>query len=89
MSPSRREVMIHPILLAVGVPSFGRAPTFNIFGSFFPSWLLCLFAGIVIAAAGNRLILRFEVGSEILWPLLTYPCLALLIACILWLVFFS
>jgi hypothetical protein len=66
-----------------------RAPTFNILGSFFPSWLICLFAGILLAVIANRVLFRFALDKEILWPIVVYPCLALFFACALWLIFFS
>ena len=66
-----------------------RAPTFNILGSFFPSWLMCLFAGIVFAVVANRIFVRFALDKELLWPVVVYPCIVLLLACALWLVFFS
>lgn len=66
-----------------------RAPTFNILGSFFPSWLVCLFAGILLAVVGSRLFVRFALEKEILWPVVVYPCLAILFACVLWLILFS
>jgi YtcA family len=66
-----------------------RSPTFNILGSFFPSWLICLFAGIIFAVISNHLFVRFSLDKEILWPVVLYPCIALFSACALWLIFFS
>jgi len=66
-----------------------RAPTFNVLGSFFPSWLICLFAGILLAVVGSRLFVRFALEQEILWPVVVYPCLAIFFACVLWLILFS
>ncbi len=80
-----RAVALLPIVLA----GCGRSPTFNILGSFFPSWLLCLVAGIVLAALSKLLFGRFSLDKEILWPVLLYPCMALFFACALWLIFFS
>ena len=65
------------------------SPTFNILGSFFPSWLICLLTGIIVAAIANRLFARFALDKEILWPVVVYPCIALLFACTIWLIFFS
>lgn len=76
-------------LLAVALAGCGRAPTFNILGSFFPSWLICLFAGIIVAAVSNRLFARWALDKELLWPVAVYPCIALFFACALWLIFFS
>lgn len=77
------------ILLATAMAGCGRAPTFNILGSFFPSWLICLVAGVILAAIANRIFIRLALDKEILWPVVVYPCLALLFACALWLILFS
>ena len=78
-----------PAALIATFAGCGRAPTFNILGSFFPSWLLCLFAGIILAGIANRIFVRFALDKEILWPIVVYPCLALFFACALWLILFS
>ncbi|MFZ0745137.1 MAG: YtcA family lipoprotein [Terracidiphilus sp.] len=75
--------------LTIALAGCGRAPTLDILGSFFPSWLVCLLAGIVFAVAANRIFVRFALDKELLWPVVVYPCIALLLACVLWLVFFS
>lgn len=89
MSRLQRSLIIPTVLLVGALAGCRRAPTFNILGSFFPSWLMCLFVGIVLAAVANRLFVRFALDKEILWPVVVYPCLALFLACALWLVFFS
>lgn len=88
---NRRQpwVILIGVALATALAGCGRAPTFNILGSFFPSWLVCLFAGIILASVANRLFVRFAIDKEILWPVVVYPCLALFCACALWLIFFS
>jgi hypothetical protein len=85
----QRLLVLPTLLLAITLAGCRRAPTFNILGSFFPSWLICLFAGIVFAAFANRILAHFGLDKEILWPVVVYPCLTLLFACLLWLVFFS
>jgi hypothetical protein len=82
-------LLLPTTLLAALCAGCGRAPTFNILGSFFPSWLICLFAGIILAGIANRIFAHIALGKEILWPVVVYPCLALLFACLLWLIFFS
>lgn len=88
-NPYRRLSILPATLIATAIAGCRRAPTFNILGSFFPSWLICLFAGIVLAFSANRIFVRFAVDKEILWPVAVYPCLAFLFACLLWLIFFS
>jgi len=64
-----------------------RAPTFDIVGSFFPAWLVCLFLGILLAVFARWVLLRLKV--PILLPILVYPSLAALFTFLLWLIFFS
>ena len=33
--------------------SCSRAPSFEVLGSFFPAWLVCLALGLVLTAAGH------------------------------------
>jgi hypothetical protein len=67
----------------------GRAPSFNILGSFFPAWLVCIVAGVALAAVAHWLLARLKLDTEILWPIVVYPCLAAFCAFTLWLSFFS
>jgi hypothetical protein len=85
----QRSLILPVMLVAAQLAGCRLAPTFNILGSFFPSWLICLFAGIIVAVIANRLFARFALEKEILWPVVVYPCIALLFACTIWLIFFS
>ena len=67
----------------------GRAPSFNIFGSFFPAWLICMVVGIVFAAIANWVLTLCKLNKEISWAILVYPCLAAFFAFTFWLIFFS
>ena len=63
-----------------------RAPSFDILGSFFPAWLLCLVAGIVLTVATRLLLLRIHI--PLAFPVLTYPSLTVLFTLGLWISFF-
>ncbi len=67
----------------------GRAPSFNILGSFFPAWLICMIAGVVFAAVVNWVLSIYRLDKEIRWTIVVYPCIAAFFAFTLWLVFFS
>jgi hypothetical protein len=67
----------------------GRAPTFSILGSYFPAWLACILAGIVLAALVNWILGRVKREHLLAWPALVYPCMAAFFAFTLWLLFFS
>jgi hypothetical protein len=72
------------------VAGCGRAPTINILGSFFPSWILCGVLGIILASLTRVFFLRIKLEDHLLWPLvIVYPCLTLFFTFTLWLLFFS
>jgi hypothetical protein len=64
----------------------GRAPSFDVLGSFFPAWLACLAVGLVLTAAARWLLSRLHVVIAL--PVLTYPSLAALFTFAFWLVLF-
>lgn len=66
--------------------SCSRAPSFDIVGSFFPAWLVCFVAAIVLTALARWLLLRVHI--ELAIPVLVYPSLTALFTFALWLVFF-
>jgi hypothetical protein len=87
---SQRTMASFATLGSVGaLTGCGRAPSFNILGSFFPAWLICMVAGIVFAAIANWALRRYKLDKQIVWAILVYPCLAAFFAFTLWLVFFS
>jgi YtcA-like protein len=66
-----------------------RAPSFNIVGSFFPAWLICMVAGIGLAVIANWVLRRYKLDQQIVWTIVVYPCLAAFFTFTLWLLFFS
>jgi hypothetical protein len=64
----------------------GRAPSFDVLGSFFPAWLVCLALGLLLTAAARWLLLRLHI--VIAFPVLTYPSLMALASFALWLALF-
>jgi YtcA family len=71
------------------VTGCSRAPTFNILGSFFPSWILCGMIGILLTVAVRLLFVKMRFEQEIAPLILVYPCLAAFFTFTIWLVFFS
>ena len=63
-----------------------RAPSFDILGSFFPSWLFCFVLGILLTLLARWLLLRLNI--VIVFPVLVYPSLTALFTFALWLAVF-
>jgi YtcA family len=79
---SERELMLAALFLT----GCGRAPSFDILGSFFPAWLVCLAVSVVLTAAARWLLSRLHIVIAL--PVLTYPSLTALFSFALWLALF-
>jgi hypothetical protein len=66
----------------------GRAPAVDVIGSFFPAWMLCLLISIVLASLLRLFLLRRQLEPAIEPVALFYPCVVLLLSCVMWLIFF-
>ena len=78
-------------LLLVLVPLTGcqTAPAFNIYGSYFPSWMLCVLVAILLAVVVRLVVKRLGVEEQMEPGIVTYPSLAAFFSFTLWLVFFN
>ena len=85
MNASRKSLrgMFMPALLLI--TGCGRAPTFDIVGSFVPAWLLCLVVAVLLTVVSRALLNRYV---EIVWPVLVYPSLTAIFAMASWLALF-
>jgi YtcA family len=67
----------------------GCDPVINIAGANFPAWLVCAIAGVVLATVARTMFAAARVEPH-LGPLtLVYPCLAVLLSCVVWMIFFN
>jgi hypothetical protein len=82
----RRPSMFGLPLAVTLCTSCSRAPSFEILGSFFPAWLVCLALGLVLTVVGHWILARVHVVLAV--PILTYPSLTALFTFALWLSFF-
>lgn len=77
-----RACALAPVLVA----GCSRAPSLDILGSFFPAWLVCFMAAILLTTICRLVLLRFHVKLDL--PLLAYPSLTALFTFALWLILF-
>ena len=67
----------------------GLPPIFNVLGSYFPSWLVCLAVSIGLTFLVHVFVTTRKFADE-LWPLsIVYSALLCFFSCTLWLVFFE
>ena len=64
-------------------------PVVNIAGANFPAWLLCAIVGAILAAIFRPVFAVTRVEPYLGPLLLIYPCLAVVLACLVYLIFFN
>jgi YtcA-like protein len=62
-----------------------RAPSFDILGSYFPAWLVCLTTALLLTVLTRLLLLRLKI--ELALPIVVYPSLLAGLAFAQWLLF--
>jgi hypothetical protein len=77
----RRVAGLAPLLLT----GCGRAPEFDVLGSFFPAWMVCFAVAILLAVLCRALL---QPRVEIAFPVLVYPSLTAIFTFGLWLALF-
>jgi YtcA family len=73
-------------LSALPVASCSRAPSVDVLGSFFPSWLVCTTLAVLLTVLTRWVLLRFHMNLDL--AVLAYPSLAAFFTFALWLIFF-
>jgi hypothetical protein len=69
--------------------SAGGAPSFELFGAFFPAWMLCALIGI-IGAAGSRVVLTApQFSAAIPFQLAVCTALGVTVALLSWMLLFE
>jgi hypothetical protein len=74
------------------IPIFGvlsgcsGAPSQNILGSYFPSWMICALLWILLAVATRRVLVLVGIDKAIPLPLLVYLAFAVFFAFAVWLI---
>jgi hypothetical protein len=87
LSPTR---IVAPFLtcLLSGCSAAG-APSFDLFGAFFPAWLLCGVLGIVGAGATRGLFVMSGLSDRLPYQLFVCTAIGVLVACLVWLLEFG
>jgi hypothetical protein len=71
----------------VGVGCNG-APAIDVLGSFFPAWMVCVIAAVVLAFVVRSLLLKYQLESDVGNLAIFYPSVVVFFSCLLWLLLF-
>ena len=68
---------------------YSHAPSFDLFGSFFPVWMFCIALSVLLTVVVHHLLVRVRIDRELGPRIVVYPGLVTLFACAIWLLFFE
>jgi hypothetical protein len=77
------------VAIALPVAACNYAPTRDLFGSYFPAWMLCAALGIVATVIIRQILAVAGISDYVVAPLLTYAGLAVSATLLAWLLWFG
>jgi YtcA family len=86
--PTSTSVLALPLLSLCGCSEAG-APSFDIFGAFFPAWLLCAVLGIFVALDARIFFAARNLTDVLPFQLAVCTSLGAIFALLVWLIFFG
>ena len=78
-----------PCLAMIGCSGCSRAPSIEVIGSFFPAWMFCIIAALVITGLLRLELVRCGLEKQLGPLIVLYPSIAVAITCSLWLILFA
>jgi len=81
--------MTATVAIAGALTIAGCDPVVNIAGANFPAWLLCAIVGALLAVIIRPLFVVSRLEPHLGPLIVIYPCLAVLMACLVYFIFFN
>ena len=75
--------------IVLAVSGCNSSPTLDLFGSYFPAWMLCAAIGVVAAVVIRQVLGVAGINDYVVAPLLTYAGLAVSATLLIWLLWFG
>jgi hypothetical protein len=75
-----------PMLLFGGC---ALSPTLNVYGSYFPAWIVCIVAGIFVTVIVRLLLVCGGINEYLRFKPALYCCMTVFFILALWLIFFK
>jgi hypothetical protein len=85
----RSAFALWPVAIVLAVSGCNSSPTLDLFGSYFPAWMLCAAIGIVAAVIIRQVLGMAGINDYVVAPLLTYAGLAVSATLLAWLLWFG
>ena len=78
-----------PMLFLLVVSGCARAPSINVFGSFFPGWVFCMAGGLLMMLVVRAVLIKTGYVHSVGPLVIVYPSLMAIFAFIGWMIFFQ
>ena len=75
--------------IVLAVSGCNSSPTLDLFGSYFPAWMLCAAIGVAAAVVIRQVLGVAGINDYVVAPLLTYAGLAVSATLLIWLLWFG
>jgi len=75
--------------IVLAVSGCNSSPTLDLFGSYFPAWMLCAAIGVAAAVVIHQVLGVAGINDYVVAPLLTYAGLAVSATLLIWLLWFG
>ncbi len=88
----RLEPLLFPLLalcMAGCQESRQLSPVIDVFGSYFPAWMICIVTGLALTLISRLLFMALKLDTSLYPAPLVYPCLMLVFTLAAWLAFFQ
>lgn len=86
--PRRNASVASLAILTLALGGCERAPSVDILGSFFPIWLICIAAAILLTLVLRWVLVLVRLDAELGPRVIVYPSMVALLACSIWLICF-
>lgn len=81
-------ILVTAGLLPAGCHST-HAPTVDVLGSYFPAWIICIVAGLMLTIIARQFLIGFKLDPHLHPTPLVYLCLSICFTLAVWLIFFK
>jgi hypothetical protein len=72
-----------------GCAQSGRSPEIDVLGSYWPSWMICIIAGLILTSLARLVFIRLRIDGHLRPAPLVYFCLIAVFTFVLWLLIFN
>lgn len=76
-------------IAAIPMSGCANAPSIGVLGAYFPDWLFCIVAGVVLAVVIYLLLRRLQIAHLLGPSAVVYPTLVAFLALAVWLMLFQ